>query len=45
VDCLRADTPAEGIKIALHSLDVHRRAREKEAEGRHRGRGGGARLP
>jgi len=38
VDCLRADSPSDGLKIALHSLDAHRRQREKETEARHRGR-------
>jgi hypothetical protein len=45
VDCLRADSPSDGLKIALHSLDSHRRQREKETEARHRGRPAGGRLP
>ena len=35
-DCLGADSPAEGFKIAIHALETHRKQKEKEAEARHK---------
>jgi hypothetical protein len=37
-DCLGADGPADGVKIALRSLEIHRRQQEKEAEARQKAR-------
>ena len=38
VDCLQADSPRDGIKIAMHALDGHRKQKEKESEAAHKAR-------
>ena len=38
VDCLQADSPAEGVSLAVRALDTHRKQNEKEAEARHKAR-------
>jgi len=38
VDCLQADSPRDGCKIAMHALDSHRKQMEKESEARHKAR-------
>ena len=38
VDCLQADSPAEGISLAVRALETHRKQNEKEAEARHKAR-------
>jgi hypothetical protein len=38
VDCLQADSPAEGVSVAVRALDAHRKQNEKEAEARHKAR-------
>jgi hypothetical protein len=35
-ECLGADSPGEGLRIARKSLDEHRKAREKAAEARYK---------
>jgi len=37
-DCLGADSPADGFKIAIHALETHRKQKEKEAEAQHKAR-------
>ena len=36
MDCLEADSPADGFHIALRALETHRKQREKEAESLHK---------
>jgi hypothetical protein len=36
VDCLQADSPGEGISLAVRALETHRKQNEKEAEARHK---------
>ncbi len=43
VDCLHAESPRDGCKIALRALEVHRRQIEKESEVRHKARPAAAR--
>jgi hypothetical protein len=38
VDCLQADSPVEGISLAVRALESHRKQNEKEAEARHKAR-------
>jgi len=38
VDCLQADSPAEGISLAVRALETHRKQNEKAAEARHKAR-------
>lgn len=38
VDCLQADSPGDGVTIALRALDNHRKQKEKEAEAAHKAR-------
>jgi hypothetical protein len=38
VDCLQADSPVEGISLAVRALETHRKQNEKEAEARHKAR-------
>lgn len=35
-DCLRADSPGDGLRIAVKALDEHRKSREKEAEAQYK---------
>ncbi len=37
-DCLGADSPGEGFKIAMRALESHRKQKEKEAEASHKAR-------
>jgi hypothetical protein len=38
VDCLQADSPVEGIGLAVRAFEAHRKQNEKEAEARHKAR-------
>jgi len=37
-DCLQANSPGDGFKIAMHAWDGHRKQKEKEAEAWHKAR-------
>jgi len=37
-DCLGADSPGDGFKIAMHALDTHRKQKEKLEGARHKAR-------
>jgi hypothetical protein len=38
VDCLQADSPAEGFHLAIRALETHRKQKERESETLHKAR-------